>query len=583
MPLRSLVTGPRHPSAWPGTVQASNDLTPTDPVIIMPNTRRKVFAFGLDAPNNHLLLDWQQRGLLPNLAGLCERSAIARISHTKTFSNEHSWIPFLTGVAQDRWNHWLSQWDPATYGYSEASLYNWEDAPVFYALGDARKIATFDLSAPISRGVNGIQVIGWATDLNESFPASQPEELIGELVARYGQDPKTRDAPETSNRLTGKKGFSYRIPSIYDPGAARDFRDMLIESAERRVQICLDLMQRDAWDLFIALFSEPHTAGHVLWHMDQPHPLAQAQEGQTPAALLPVYQAVDRALGELVSAVDDDAYVLFFTIDTMEVDCLENARSVFLPEFLYRWCFGHPALATGITDQPPPPIRLDYREHWKHELWQLRTPQGEAALESPAAQEARKDPLSWCPATWYAGCWPRMRAFALPSVADGYVRVNVEGREANGIVAPKDYDDVCAELARDLSSLVNARTGRPMVREILRVRSDPFDDDPKKPPADLIVIWQEQEPPDVVDSPLIGRIGPLPYFRSGSHPSQGTALHNLVYLSGPGIPAGQQLPDGRPEDIPATILDLMGLERPAHYDGVTLIDPEFLVRGTERV
>lgn len=537
----------------------------------------RVCAIALDAPNQDLFLDWQARGLLPNLRDFLKRSAQARVTHAKQYSNEHCWIPILTGMKQDRWDHWLGQWDPETYRYSEASLYNWSEAPLFYALGDSRKVAAFDLSGPVAPGVNGIQVAGWATDLNESFPESRPGTLISELVERYGSDPKTLGAQVIRNRLNGRSGVSYRVPSAYDADALRRFRDALVESAERRGQICGDLLQRDAWDLFIMLFSETHTAGHVLWHQSQPHPLAKVAGGDTTDALLAVYQAADRSFGELLKAVDDDTYVLLFTVDSMVADCLENARSLFLPEFLYRWCFGEAALAAGEPGGVPP-RRLDYAAHWKEEVWKLRTPRGDAVLTSPAQQEGGQDPLSWCPTDWYAPCWPQMRAFALPSVAEGYIRVNVAGREANGRVARGDYPGVCEQLTRDLTTLVNARTGEPMVSEVIRVRDDPFDKDRKKPPADLIVVWREQEPPDVVDSSLVGRIGPVPYFRSGSHQIQGTPVENLVFLNGPGIPAGQQLAPGLPEDIPATILALMGLDPPAHFDGVPLMDRHSLAR-----
>jgi predicted AlkP superfamily phosphohydrolase/phosphomutase len=50
---------------------------------------------------------------------------------------------------------------------------------------------------------------------------------------------------------------------------------------------------------------------------------------------------------------------------------------------------------------------------------------------------------------WYQPAWPRMEAFALPSFSEGYVRLNVRGRERDGIVDPADFgrtaDEVEAE------------------------------------------------------------------------------------------------------------------------------------------
>jgi len=537
----------------------------------------KVLAIGIDSPTHDLLSTWIEKGTLPNLQKCKQRSASSTLLHEKKYSNEHSWIPVLTGKRQESWDYWLDRWDASSYTYLDDSLYNWQKAPVFYALGNRRKVVSFDLSAPVVPGVNGVQVSGWATDLNECFPESNPKQLLTELVRMYGPDPKVDGANDILNRLSNKTGISYVIPNAYDPVALTRFADLLMRSAETRGRICLDLMGRDDWDLFITLFSEIHTGGHVLWHLSQPHPLTEPRRtGQD--SLFSVYQAVDSSIAKLVEAAGNDTYIVIFTVDSLVADSLENARSLFLPEFLYRWSFpGKAALADGGEYDTLPQMRRNYRQHWKYEIWEQRTRWGEMDLESPMVQEARKDPLSWCPCNWYAPLWPQMKAFALPSFADGYVRLNVKGREVRGKIAASEFQKVCDLLEQNLAELIDERTGWPMVKEIVRVREDPFDDDPKKPPADLIVVWGNEHPTDVVRCGNYGRIGPVPYFRSGGHQFQGSIVKNLVFISGPGIEPGNSLIEGTPEDLPATILALMGLDTPAFFDGVSLIDRDQLL------
>lgn len=531
--------------------------------------RRKVIALGLDGPNHELLMKWMAEGQLPSLRKLQQQSAAVTIHSIKRHSNEHCWIPMLTGQARDRWNHWLDQWDTARYEFREASIFDWLQAPLFYALGDQRRVIAFDLVAPIVNNVEGLQVVGWASELNESFPESRPPALLQELLTLYGEDPKISDGQTVTNPLSQKQAISHVIPSVYQAGLMSDYAANQVRSVERRTAACRDLLKREPWDLFLTLYSEIHSAGHVLWHLSQPHPAGEAW--RLPAdPLLAVYQAVDRSIGELLGELDPAAIVVFYTIDAIVADSVENARAVFLPEFMYRWNFpGKAALAAGDPAVPPPPARFDYAEHWKHEVWRLRTSDGERELESPAAQEARQDPMNWCPGNWYAPLWPSMRAFALPTVADGYIRLNVRGREAGGMVDAKDYDAVCSQLVADLSGLLNARTRKPVVREIIRVRKTPFDADPKLPPADLIVIFHEHGPVDTVDSPLGGRIGPVPFFRSGAHQVHGECVTNVMYVSGPGVAPRE--PGDKPaalEDIPATILSLLGVDVPAPFDGV---------------
>lgn len=533
----------------------------------------RVLAIGLDAPNHGLLLDWLERGLLPHIHSLRGRGLTGYLTSEKQHSNEHAWIPVLTGRCRKRSNHWLDQWNAQEYRFAEASLFDWIDAPPFYDLGDAARVIAFDLAAPLLDQLNGIQVNGFAVELNESFPESNPPGLIGELIRRFGPDPKLTDCRSIINGVSGRKGATWTIPSCYQPDQMQAFTDTLVKSAARRGAACLHLMEHEPWDLFLTAFSELHSAGHILWHLSQNHPLSILREpGSDP--LLMVYQAVDKAIGEIVAAAGDEATVTLFTLDATVPDCLENARACFLPEFLFRWNQpGKAALAAGDASHPPAEPQLDYSAHWKEEIWKLRTTLGDTLLESPLEQDRRGDPLSWCPANWYAPQWPTMKAFALPSVADGYVRINVQNREAQGVVDPVQFNDVCEDVEQAVRTLVNARTGVPIVREVVRIRHDPFDADPKLPPADLIVVFNEDTPLDVVDSNLVGRIGPVPYFRSSSHQSHGAAIENLIIVCPPGQNEARTLERiGALEDIPATIVNALGLAPPDYFDGVALTE-----------
>ncbi len=79
--------------------------------------------------------------------------------------------------------------------------------------------------------------------------------------------------------------------------------------------------------------------------------------------------------------------------------------------------------------------------------------------------------------------------------------------------------------------------------------------------AVLIVVW-DGVPIDVVDHPTAGRLGPVPYKRSGSHVHRG-----FLMAAGPGISAGARLPEAHALDIPPTVLTLLGTDIPAHFDG----------------
>jgi predicted AlkP superfamily phosphohydrolase/phosphomutase len=149
------------------------------------------------------------------------------------------------------------------------------------------------------------------------------------------------------------------------------------------------------------------------------------------------------------------------------------------------------------------------------------------------------------------------------------VRLNLAGREAKGVVPPDRYESVCEEIAERLLALRDGRSGRPVVRDIVRVRSDPLGPEPKGLAADLVVLWDDSAPVDVVECPWSGRIGPVPFFRSGAHDEQGFAL-----IAGPGVTGRSRLREGTAPDLTATLLSLLGEPVPASLDGRSLLKPD---------
>lgn len=532
----------------------------------MPN--RKIVAIGLDSPNNPAFAKWLDQGLLPNLAALLRESSWGVVSHLKNNNDQNSWIPFLTGRSLHKIDHWLSTYQPKNYENSENSLYNAHEHRPFYALKDKARVVMFDLPVPISNDVNGIQIAGWATELNETFSASAPPSAIADIHAKYGRDPKLEGALEFYNREFDRYSLSYQVPSPYDIGALKVFRDKLLASTATRGKICRDLLQRENCNLFLTEFPETHTAGHTFWHLSQHHPLSRLSAECDSDPLLQIYQAVDHEIGLIADMVGRENELIVFSVDSLTADCLEIARSLFLPEFLYRWSFpGKAALAAGNAGATPPAPRLDYLLHWKHEVWELRTDDGDRDLQSPKEQADHNDTFNWQPTNWYKPVWERMKAFALPSVADGYIRINMKGREARGLIEPVDFQSTCDEICSKLSELVDPRTGRTMVDRVIQTRSSPFDADTRHSPADLIVLWRDESPTDVVESPLVGRIGPVPYFRPGGHQKQGTNIENFFMVRAADCSPEKRFAAGNLEDLPATILTRLGVEIPDHFDG----------------
>jgi len=530
--------------------------------------KRKVVAIGIDGPNTGRLESWLRAGLLPNMEKIALRGATARYTHVKRFRNERCWDTFLSGREMAGSG---ATFLTGSYDFFNESLQREERYAPFYALGEDYRVCMFDLPATLSPHVNGIQLAGWGSELNASTPVSAPADLMAEILARYGADPKLVNAARVVDFKSRETERSYVLPSLYDHFAVSAFKEKLLLAIKQRTEICLDLLSRADWDLFLALYPEVHTANHMLWHLGEDHPL-RVHTPQTGHAVLEIFQAIDHAIGRIVERLPADTNVVVYTVDHTDVNSMDVPSMALLPELLYRWNFpGSRALAAGDGTQPVPPLRTDYGRHWKHEVWALRTPVGETQLVAPDQQERLGDPLSWNPANWYKPLWPGMRAFALPSVSDGYIRLNVLGRESQGWVEADRYQATLDELGQLLQRATNPRTGRPLVKSLTQTRKSPWDA-PEIPP-DLIVCWDDSMPADTLDSPDVGRIGPLPYFRSGGHASHGTVIENMLVAQGPDIPPGTSTRTGHLEDLPASLLHLLGAQIPGHIKGENLFRP----------
>lgn len=521
-----------------------------------------VIAIGLDALAPELLEAWVDAGKLPNLARLRREGVYARQDNFSLYRTENSWLTLLHGCSAEGSEEWGHQtYEPGEYTARESASYAFKRYQPFYALGKARRVAVFDIPLTgLVDNVDGIQLLGWGTEVNQILRQSSEPGLMAEMIRRHGRHPLY---DTITNADDGTETLSYRIPCVYDLENLRRIRDQLIEATHQRTGIIVDLMRRGPWDLMMTAYAEIHTAGHLFWHLSQSHPLTAPFERQAGGDfLLDILQAIDADLALLEAELPEGAQLFVFSPHGMQGNSLDLYSMLFLPEMLYRWSTGQAAFAGGGAGQPVPPPRLDYSRHWREEVWDLRTPHGETVLESPYVQEARKDPLDWDPGNWYRPLWPRMRAFTLPGYSEGLIRLNVAGRDGADGIAPADFGRACDELTALVNALTDARTGRPIAKEVIRVRQTAFDDSDALSPADIMVLWHDDLTADAIEHPVLGQVGPAPFFRSGGHATQG-----FVLAKGEGFEPGARLPNVSTPDVTATLLARMGVEIPPHVEG----------------
>ncbi len=552
--------------------------------------KHPVIAIGLDSADPVLLEQWMSNGHLETLSRLKQQGISGYVQNTVNYggvptitaSTERLWTMTWSGQRPDKTGFWdTSKFYPEDYRISrveEEVACNFQEHPPFYALGDDYSVAILDLPASgLCDQVNGVQILGWGGHFPFTPSHSMPSNALPDLIATYG-----------------KNEVLYHDDGLWsNPAYAQWLYPALKHSVDVRTTICQDLIQRRDWDLFITTFPETHSAGHDLLHVSQSdHPLYAAYKDTLMPdtdPVLDVFQEVDQALGKILANVPEDAYVFCFSVHGMGNNITDLLSMAMLPELMYRFNFpGKVALAPGNPNvPPPPPITRPIRNSWSGEIWvknHTPNPLWQAikawmpkqilpaecnGLASPWALEKRGVNPAWIPGMWYSPLWPKMRAFALPAFVDGQIRVNLKGRERDGIVDPSEYDGLLEEITAFLYRLKHGRTGELLVDQVIRTRQYPTEDQDRPshelPGPDLIVRWKlsQVDPADVVDSPDFGRVGPLPQARPGGHRAKGFFL-----AKGPGIEAGATLPaDIEGVDIGPTILALMGAPIPERLEG----------------
>jgi predicted AlkP superfamily phosphohydrolase/phosphomutase len=497
-----------------------------------------VVVISLDAADGSLIERWARAGELPTFQRLDAEGAVARLSNSLETLPGAIWPELATGVSGGRLGLF---YHPSQIHTGEAtpravsaddvdpSRYYWAQA------SDAgRRVAVVDIPQVVApTELNGLQVFEWGLHDRNYEIASRPPGLIDELRARYGDHPV--DSCDSFHDQT-VEGY-------------RALRAALLEGVEKKTEMLVDLVTRDDWDLFTCAFGEAHCVGHQFWHfMDTTHPKhdpdASAELRDT---ILDVYRALDRGVGAVMDAAGSSARTLVVASHGMGQ---KVGGPQLLPEVLVRLGLGSNAgLRMRARTAIPRPVRRLLGRVVPGTVLRasgVGVGAGSRSLDSPSVQ-----------------------AIAVRNNRCGGIRVNLVRREPHGSVHPgTELDELVARLKRELLSLREPSSGEPIVTRVVTA-DEAFGPDHHPDLPDLMVVFRSDLGPlEACESPAVGRIEapvtitPLP--RTGDH-----VPDSRLWAAGPGLAHGS-LPDGNVLDVAPTVLELLGVPRPADVDGRSL-------------
>jgi hypothetical protein len=464
-------------------------------------------------------------GRLPALAQLRERGQWTVLDTPAMHFPAGTYHSLYSGHTLARHGqHYAFQWQPEHQRLEYRTAF--DRPPTVWERADAAGLSTlvidpYESQQPAVR--NGTVLSGWQFENVISLERwSAPAAATGELTRLFGRAPLLQE-------VFGRPTARYLL----------GIRRRLLAGPPRIAAAATHLIARDQPDFAWITFLSAHLAGHMFWDTSE---VAAGFDADTrrllDTTLAEVYEACDAAIGRIVSALPDGSDLILMSPMGMD---RETSRVDVLPAMLAAVLSGRPADpgAGGL-------------------LWRMRgaVPIRARAAVARAGGRRLTQQLT-CRLSVLRTDWSQTRAFMLPSDHHGQIRLNVRGRDRDGIVDPADADALAAEIADGLMSF-REPDGTRSIAEVWRTR----DVMPPGAPAldalpDLVVRFartpmpadgtsrSEQFGSVVRDGPGSGR--------SGGHNTDAWAL------LAPATAAVRDVDRPGVLDIPATVCSLLGL------------------------
>ena len=516
----------------------------------------KVLVIGLDALTPRLVEKWVAEDRLPNIGRVMAEGAWGPMESVPNRNSAPAWSTMVTGLNPGKHGiYWFTEDDPKNYAYKFING-SYRRGKAFWRVlseeGQNVGVINVPLSFP-AEDVNGVFVSGVDSPSADDPRFTHPSDLRHEV-----------------KRAAGGEYYVYPALARYVIGGEADEGlRRLHSSIDKRAAVAEHLMTTKPWDTFMVVFTESDVVQHFFWrHMDEP---ADGDPANHVDAIRDTYEHLDAVVGDLMKAVGPDTLVMLVSDHGARQ---EDGLARTLPSWLQ-----HLGLLTYKTEGGKANVRsLAYSAVTRafRKLDKTLPPEVKHKLSRriPWLRRRVENMMSFGKLDW-------SKTIAYTDGKRPEIWINLKGRQSQGIVEPKDYDEVCGQIIERLTSGQCSRTGKPLVRKVLRrdeIYSGPFVD--RSP--DLIVQWMDEgscldiDYPDGTSFKLLKQHlpdDPFDHLVNGGHDPYG-----IVALLGPGVKPGR-LEGAQIADVAPTVLYLRDAPIPSDTDGKVLegaLSPDLL-------
>ncbi|GLR17571.1 alkaline phosphatase family protein [Portibacter lacus] len=461
---------------------------------------KRLSIISIDGVNWEIVNPLLKKGKLPFLAKMMETGQFSTLQTHSYVSSGSTWPSIHTGTHPGEHGIFFShrQLKSGTYEVVKKQA---EDIPFkgFWQVVSESGIPTITIDlpkAPLIQKFNGLALNSWGEEAPWYSP-SYPKDLKKEIHAKFGKNPLQE--------------FYHR--PMKDLKLWIKLKNQHIEALKNRFRIAEYLMQKqEDWQLFVMAVNEIHLAGHLFWHtIDETHPNYDPALKKELGNIVEELMIITDAGLENLASKFPDALQLVISNNGME----KSQTPIKIMDQLLKQ-FGY------MAGEIPGDKKLSKKEFNFISKLEQTLPMG--FVQWVKAKTPKK--------LWYkvtrklthsAADWKKSKAFPLFNDVSGAVRINLAGREPNGIVKAYEYDQLCDKITADFMTLTSNQSSKPAVKRVIKIR-DEFPGENMDELADLLVIWDNSESILSLESEKFGSIQIPKDKRSGAHTDKGIII-----------------------------------------------------------